>query len=278
MKPVKRILKILFWALSHVKDAITGLGNAMYAKRGYDYAGGWARKQKDVNSAAIDTGSNPLRVFFDANKEGNGIWKFIHYFDIYQRHFSKYVGKEVHIVEVGIYSGGSLKMWKSYFGDKCKIYGMDIQNECMRYEDNDVKIFIGDQESRDFWKAFKEKVPRVDILVDDGGHLVEQQIATLEEILPHISPGGVYLCEDVAGSRNKLTAYINGIQNYQNNITPLSGPEQRSKNTAFQQQVYSIHQYPFVFVIEKQNELVEELSAPKHGTVWGPFFAAEEKW
>ena len=249
----------------------------MYAKRGYGYADRWSRINDRTGSTHTYKENNPLRTFFDANQEGNGIWKFIHYFDIYQRHFSKYVGKEVHIVEVGIYSGGSLKMWKSYFGDKCKIYGIDIQQDCIKYEDSDVKIFIGDQESRDFWKTFKEKVPRVDILVDDGGHLTGQQIVTLEEILPHISPGGVYLCEDVTGSRNKLTAYMNGIQNYLNNITPVPGPVQKSSNTAFQQQIYSIHQYPYVFVIEKQNELVNELSAPKHGTIWGPFFKAEEK-
>jgi hypothetical protein len=277
MKPIKRLFRIFVWTITNMKAAIFGLSNAMYAKRGYAYANRWARKTAGTNNTAPNAGKNPLRAFFDANQEGNGIWKFLHYFDIYDRHFSKYVGKEVHIVEVGIYSGGSLKMWKSYFGDKCKIYGIDIQKECMQYEDDNVKIFIGDQESRDFWKSFKEKVPRVDILVDDGGHLAEQQIATLEEILPHISPGGVYLCEDVAGSRNKLTAYMQGLQNSLNEITHVPAPMQKSANTGFQQQVYSIHQYPYVFVIEKQKELVDELSAPKHGTVWGPFFKAVEK-
>src|SRR5437868_5558043 len=56
--------------------------------------------------------ANPLQSYFDAYKEGPGIWKWMHYFDIYQRHFSKFVGREVHVLEVGIYSGGSLAMWK----------------------------------------------------------------------------------------------------------------------------------------------------------------------
>jgi hypothetical protein len=277
MKQVKSICELFLWTLMNFKGAVLGIRNAMYAKRAGRYASSWSWKEKEVNDAPPAVIHNPLRDYFNANKEGNGIWKFEHYFDIYQHHFSKYVGKEVHIVEVGIYSGGSLKMWKSYFGDKCKIYGIDIVEECLSYESEGIKIFIGDQENRSFWKSFKEKVPRVDILIDDGGHLVEQQIATLEEILPHISPGGVYLCEDVAGDRNKFTAYINGIQNHVNGINHVEGTLQTSKSSAFQQQVCSIHQYPFVFVIEKHDILVNQLAAYKHGTVWAPFFKAVEK-
>ena len=271
MKSIKLFFKLIFWILTNIKAAFRGLINAMYHDRGTVYADSWARKTAVPGNKETGNEKNALRTFFDANKEGSGIWKFLHYFDIYERHFSKYVGKEVHIAEVGIYSGGSLKMWKSYFGDKCKIYGIDIQKECLKYEDENVKVFIGDQENRDFWKSFKEKVPRLDILIDDGGHLDEQQIVTLEEILPHISPGGVYLCEDVGGTTKKLTAYINGLQNSLNKMTHVPGPVQKSANSAFQQQIYSIHSYPFVYVIEKQKEIVEEYSAPKHGTVWEPF-------
>ena len=44
------------------------------------------------------------------------VWKWKHYCDVYHRHFSKFVGREVHVLEVGIYSGGSLQMWREYFG------------------------------------------------------------------------------------------------------------------------------------------------------------------
>jgi hypothetical protein len=279
MKLLKRLFRVFLWAISNLGDFAFGIENAMYAKRGRLFANDWRiNSNKSSSNTQLDSAEpNPLQEYFDANTEGNGIWKFLHYFNIYERHFAKYVGKEVHIVEVGIYSGGSLKMWQSYFGDKCKVYGIDIQEECRSYEDANVKIFIGDQESRDFWKDFKQKVPRVDILIDDGGHLVEQQIATLEEILPHISPGGVYFCEDVTGDRNKLTAYMNGIQNEINTINGSSPDTINSKATPFQKEIYSIHQYPYVFVIEKQNEIVNELSAPKKGTIWGPFFKAVEK-
>jgi hypothetical protein len=47
-----------------------------------------------------------------------------------------------------------------------------------------TSIHIGDQGDREFWRAFRERVPPVDVLIDDGGHQPEQQIVTLEEMLP----------------------------------------------------------------------------------------------
>jgi len=71
----------------------------MYSKRENRYACQWHPKTEVINSGRNDSGNNALRKFFDANKEGNGIWKFLHYFNIYEKHISKYIGKEVHIVK-----------------------------------------------------------------------------------------------------------------------------------------------------------------------------------
>ena len=219
--------------------------------------------------------SNPLLDYFNAHKEGPGIWKWKHYFDIYHRHFSPFVGREVHILEVGIYSGGSLDMWKAYFGPRCHIYGVDIEPACKAYEGDHVRVFIGDQADRSFWNEFKTQAPRIDIVVDDGGHLPEQQIVTLEEMLPHLSPGGVYLCEDVQAEFNDFAAYVRGLSdslNAQCLTQPLTPATQQidSPVNAFQRAIHSVHLYPYVTVIEKNAQPVEQLVAPKHGTEWQP--------
>ena len=213
---------------------------------------------------------NPLKSYFDSITEGKGIWKWTHYFDIYNRHFQKFVGKEVHVVEVGIYSGGSLDMWKAYFGPKCWIYGVDIEGACKAYADERTQVFVGDQSDRGFWREFRKQVPQVDILVDDGGHVPEQQIVTLEEILPHIRPGGIYLCEDVHGELNRFAAYVYGLGQALNAIARNAGSEAVVPSN-FQKAISSIHQYPFVTVIERTDRLVVEFVAPKHGTEWQPF-------
>src|SRR5438067_9951054 len=89
--------------------------------------------------------ANPLRQFFDARTEGRGIWKWLHYFDIYHRHLQKFVGTDAHIVEIGVYSGGSLDMWHDYFGPRARVTGVDIAPECRSYQDAQTKIAIGDQ-------------------------------------------------------------------------------------------------------------------------------------
>jgi Methyltransferase domain len=225
---------------------------------------------------ALDNSSNPLKFYFDSHREGRGIWKWTHYFDIYHHHFSKFVGREVHVLEIGIYSGGSLDMWKHYFGPKCRVYGVDIQEACKVYEDNYTKVFVGDQADREFWKHFKKEVPAIDILIDDGGHLPEQQITTLEEMLPHLRSGGIYLCEDVHGNLNEFTAYVNGLTNNLNAFVKITELYDKSVQlsctpTHFQSAIHSIHFYPFLTVIEKADSPVTQFVAPKYGTEWQPF-------
>ena len=102
--------------------------------------------------------SNPLLAYFNAHKEGAGIWKWMHYFDIYQRHFHKFAGREVHVLEVGIYGGGSLSMWREYFGERCHVYGVEIDAACMAHSGEKTKVFIGDQADRVFWAKVKKAV------------------------------------------------------------------------------------------------------------------------
>lgn len=222
--------------------------------------------------------SNPLQTYFDSHVEGKGIWKWEHYFDIYHRHFAKFIGQDVRILEIGIYSGGSLDMWRQYFGPACRIYGVDIEEACRAYADDSVEVHIGDQADRTFWKEFKKKVALVDIIIDDGGHMPHQQMVTLEEMLPHLRSGGVYLCEDVGGDTNRFAAYMNGLALNLNGFDrtlqgDVDGHGKRlvRPRTQFQDTVHSVHLYPFVAVIEKSGRDRGPLVSAKRGTEWQPF-------
>ncbi|MBR1647011.1 MAG: class I SAM-dependent methyltransferase [Selenomonadaceae bacterium] len=131
-------------------------------------------------------------------EEHRCIYKWAHYFPIYEKWFEAYRGKEIVFVEVGVQNGGSIQMWHDYFGKDAKIVGIDIIPVCKQFEDPEQNIFveIGSQDDPNFWAAFKEKYPRVDILLDDGGHQFNQQILTFREMFPHIKDGGLYMCED----------------------------------------------------------------------------------
>ena len=163
---------------------------------------------------------NKLEQYFYSNT-GKTIHKWLHYFEIYDRHFSKFIGKEITILEIGVFQGGSLELWSNYFGSKCKIYGIDINPECKKHENEQIEVLIGDVEDREFLREVKEKIPKIDILIDDGGHTMTQQIVTFEELYPIISSDGVYLCEDIitsyweeyGGGYRKKNTYIEYSKN-----------------------------------------------------------------
>jgi hypothetical protein len=147
---------------------------------------------------------NPLAKYFFAN-DGRMIDKWHHYFEIYHRHFERFRGRAPVVMEIGVFHGGSLGMWKSYFGPGARIVGVDIDPRTRQFADDTTTIFIGDQADRRFLAELRERVPHIDILIDDGGHHMAQQIATFEELYGHVAPEGIYLCEDMHTS---LVKYI----------------------------------------------------------------------
>jgi hypothetical protein len=141
-------------------------------------------------------GGNPLEAYFEAN-QGRLIHKWMHYFDIYDRHFAPFRGQAVNVVEFGVSQGGSLQMWKNYFGPQAHITGVDIDPRCAGLAEDRVDVVIGDQEDRGFLRRLARQVGRVDVLIEDGGHTATQQTNTFEEFWPSITDGGVFLMEDL---------------------------------------------------------------------------------
>jgi hypothetical protein len=209
--------------------------------------------------------------YFQNHKQGNGIYKWEHYFEIYHRHLARFVGQRVDLLEIGIYSGGSLEMWCAYFGPNCQVYGVDIEEACRIYETEHVSVFIGDQADRSFWKSFKSRVEGIDILIDDGGHSPEQQQVTLEEMLPFLRPGGVYICEDIHAKFNEFTAFAAALVDHLNTADRTATTDVECRATPFQSAIHSIHFYPYVMVIEKHHGRMEKLVSSKRGTIWQPF-------
>jgi hypothetical protein len=146
---------------------------------------------------------NKFKEFFYTEPKKNSIHKWEHYFDIYEKHFNKFIGKNPKILEIGISGGGSLDMWNYYFDNKCEIYGLDILPINKEFPSN-VHIFQGDQGDSNFWDSFLKDHNNFDIVIDDGGHLMNQQIVSFEKIYPKLNDNGVYLCEDTH------TSYMEG--------------------------------------------------------------------
>ena len=127
------------------------------------------------------------------------------YFEAYDHFFAKYRNKNITFLEIGVLGGGSLFMWRNFFGKNARIIGIDLNPEAKKWESDGFEIFIGNQSDELFWENFKKEVGFLDIVLDDGGHTYEQQIITTESILPIINDGGIIVIEDTC------TSYMNGF-------------------------------------------------------------------
>jgi len=145
-----------------------------------------------------------LIEYFLNNHDRNLIHKPMSYFPVYERHFDKFVGKNIKVLEIGVAQGGSVKMWKEYFGKKAEIVGVDINPKCSKFEEPGIKIYIGDQADTVFLGSIIEKEKAFDIIMDDGGHHSYQQIASFKYLFNYLKSGGVYLCEDIGTNYNPL--------------------------------------------------------------------------
>lgn len=133
------------------------------------------------------------------NNGGNITNKWIHYIDIYEKHFSSFVGKEFLLLEIGVSKGGSIAMWKEYFGKGATIVGIDIEPNCKQYENKSENIFveIGNQSDLRFLDSVLEKYGIPNIVIDDGSHEMYDLVTTFRHIYPKLNDGSIYLAEDL---------------------------------------------------------------------------------
>jgi len=204
--------------------------------------------------------SNKFLEFFLNKAVGHGIWKPLHYFPAYNKYLAKFeAAPEFHFAEIGIYSGGSLEMWRAVFGEGLHLYGIDIANITKVYEQLDTtgrtRIFIADQTDQRFWETFRRKVPRLDVLIDDGGHKWFQQKAALDGALDHLRPGGVYITEDCHSMGKEAAAF-----DYFASLHDAVPPDSLSH---MQQTIESVSYYPWLIVVQKADALRHKLDVTK---------------
>jgi len=153
-------------------------------------------KAKQLEFPYYNLESNDLLEYFLKN-ESRIIFKWLHYFEIYDNVFHKYRHKEnLKILEIGVNRGGSLQMWKSYFKSGTKIVGIDIDEGCKQLEEENIHIRIGSQNDVDFLLGLTEEFGMFDIIIDDGSHVNEHQITTFNTLFKFLNFDGIYLCED----------------------------------------------------------------------------------
>lgn len=124
------------------------------------------------------------------------IMKWAHYYDIYERELARYRDQPISFLEIGVFKGGSVPMWKAFFAKESRLTFIDIDPTCADRTEPGTTIEIGNQADPDFIRQIVETHGPFDVVVDDGSHINDHQIKTFELLWPHISNGGLYIVED----------------------------------------------------------------------------------
>lgn len=143
--------------------------------------------------------SDPPGVFEQLflENEGRPADKWVHYLPVYDRAFAPFRGFPIRMLEIGVFKGGSLEMWRKYFGPEAVIFGIDIDPACAQRVDPPNQVRIGSQADPDFLRQVAAEMGGLEIVLDDGSHVASHQRASFKTLWPLLSPGGLYVIEDL---------------------------------------------------------------------------------
>lgn len=201
---------------------------------------------------------DPFFAFFSANKAGHVLDKWIHYFPIYTRHLTPYAGRAVSVLEIGVYRGGSMRMWSRFFGPDARLVGVDIDPVALISAGDRYTVVLADQADPDAMRKVAEKYGPFDVIIDDGGHSMVQQITSIEALFPMLNDGGVYLVEDChtsywddyEGGRGREGTFMEWVKT---RLDDLNGYHQdNAVDPVWTRQVDGIHVYDSVVVLDKK--------------------------
>ena len=185
----------------HLIDHAARARSWLRAKRGFEPSPYFSIDEHRVTSAEeaqviAASASSPLAEIAYGH-EGRTVDKWTHYLDIYDRHFAQYRGKPVKMLEIGVFKGGSLDIWRKYFGPAATIFGVDINPECANFVDAPNQVRIGSQADAQFLTDVVKEMGGVDIILDDGSHIAPHQRASFRALFPLLNSDGIYAIEDV---------------------------------------------------------------------------------
>ncbi len=118
------------------------------------------------------------------------------YTEVYDDYFDKIKNDKMNFLEIGVFTGESLKMWEAYLPNST-IIGLDINPDCAQYVGGRRKVYIGSQTDEVLlYTTCKENAP-ISVIIDDGSHNWDHQIITFRAAFPLLKPGGLYFIEDL---------------------------------------------------------------------------------
>ncbi|HZH31848.1 MAG TPA: hypothetical protein VEY11_13875 [Pyrinomonadaceae bacterium] len=121
-----------------------------------------------------------------------------HYLRNYEDYFKPLLNRDIRLLELGIYHGGSLLLWRDYF-QRGLIVGLDIEPVSVDDRSGRVRIYQGGQQDTALLdRIARETAPEgFDVIIDDCSHIGSlTRISFWHLFEHHLKSGGLYVIED----------------------------------------------------------------------------------
>lgn len=197
------------------------------------------------------------------------VHKWHHYLPIYEKFFNKYRNADFKFLEIGVSKGGSLSLWRKYFGNSATIFGIDIDPACLKFNGVDGEVRIGSQSDPAFLRSVVEEMGGVDIVLDDGSHVQSDIRESFHTLYPLLNEDGLYMVEDLhtaywnnfGGGYKSKNSFMTDIgQMYDDMHHWYHSRGQRVSSAA--DNLAAIHLYDSLAIFEKRS-----ISRPVHSKV-----------
>ncbi len=122
----------------------------------------------------------------------------------YEKYFAPYKDLSIKFLEIGLAMGHSAHMWEHYFS-KADLHFIENDKKFLNIYQTHTPgrshCYWADQANEaDLVQFLLESGGNFDIILDDGGHQMDQQITSFKILFPALKSGGLYIIEDLATS------------------------------------------------------------------------------
>lgn len=130
------------------------------------------------------------------NKDGTDKDTIHSYIETYEKVFAPLRHRARNVLEIGIYSGAFLEILADYF-ENAQIHGIDIDLKNLRFGIDNPRIHISEMNGTDPNSIKKLGFNYYDLIIEDGSHIPDEQIATFHNFASLVGPRGIYIMEDI---------------------------------------------------------------------------------
>lgn len=206
-------------------------------------------------------GEDPFSKLFYGYDGDHLINKWDHFLPIYSRLFAPFRdgmpdGRPLRFLEIGVYEGGSLDLWRRFFGPDAILYGIDVDPRCAVFDGRAAQVRIGSQADPDFLRSVVREMGGVDVVLDDGSHVASHQRISFDTLFPLLAQDGLYVAEDLhtaywkgyeGGHRRKGT-FLEVTKSF---IDDMHGWYHGRKTSEIGRSIGAIHVYDSIIAFEK---------------------------